>query len=51
MEQGFDNSSFTSIGPNNQFDSQSMVLGSKMNDDDGMSPYMPSITTDEPLPY
>jgi replicative DNA helicase len=51
MEQGFDNSSFTSIGPNNQFDSQSMVLGSKMNDDDGMSPYMPSITSDEPLPY
>jgi replicative DNA helicase len=51
LEQGFDNSSFTSIGPNNQFDNSSMVIGSKMNDDDNMEPYNPSITSDEPIPF
>ena len=51
MEQGFDNSSFTSIGPNNQFDSPSQVFSSKMNDDDSMESYNPSITTDEPTPF
>ena len=50
MEQGFDNSSFTSIGPNNQFDRQ-QVYSSKMNDDDSMSSYNPSITSDEPIPF
>ena len=50
-EQGLDNHSFTTLGPNNQFDSGTMVYGSKMNDDDGMVAYNPSITTDEPLPY
>ena len=49
LEQGFDNSGFTSIGPNNQFD-QPQIYSSKMNDDDGLSTY-PSITSDEPLPY
>ena len=51
FEQGFDNSSFTTIGPNNQFDSQPQVYSSKMNDDDGMSSYNPSITSDEPIPF
>ena len=50
LEQGFDNSSYTSIGPNNQFD-QPQVYSSKMNDDDGMSSYNPSITSDEPIPF
>ena len=50
LDQGYDSSSFTSIGPNSQFDTSSMVIGSKMNDDDGMEPY-PSITTDEPNPF
>ena len=45
FEQGFDNSEFTSIGPNNQFDSGSMVIGSKMNNEEGMTPY-PTITSD-----
>ena len=49
LEQGYDNSSLTSISPNNQFD-QSQVYSSKMNDDDSLSNY-PSITSDEPLPY
>ncbi len=50
MEQGFDNSSFTSIGPNSQFDSP-QVYSSKMNNDDSMSSYNPSITSDEPIPF
>ena len=50
FDQGFDNSSFTSIGPNNQFD-QPQVYSSKMNDDDSMTPYTPSITSDEPVPF
>ena len=50
FDQGFDNSEYTSIGPNNQFDNQPMVIGSKMNDDEGMTPY-PSITSDEPVPF
>ena len=50
MEQGFDNSSFTSLGPNNQFD-RPQVYSSKMNDDDNMTPYTPSITTDEQDPF
>ena len=45
FEQGFDNSAFTSIGPNNQFDSSPIVYGSKMNDDESMQPY---ITEDNP---
>lgn len=49
LEQGFDNSSFTSIGPNNQFNSP-QVYRSKMNDDEGMEPY-PSITSDEQPPF
>ena len=40
FEQGFDNSAFTSIGPNNQFDSSPIVYGSKMNDDESMQPYI-----------
>ena len=51
MEQGYDNSNFTSIGPNNQFDSPSQVFSSKMNEDDSMESYNPSITTDEPTPF
>ena len=51
FEQGFDNSSFTTIGPNNQFDSQPQVYSSKMNDDDSMTPYQPSITSDDPVPF
>ena len=50
FEQGFDNSNFTTIGPNNQFDNQPLVIGSKMNDDEGMTPY-PSITSDEQVPF
>ena len=50
FDQGFDNSNFTSIGPNNQFD-QPQVYSSKMNDDDSMTPYTPSITSDEPVPF
>lgn len=46
FEQGFDNSAFTTIGPNNQFDSPSMVIGSRMNDEPEMSPYQPSIEAD-----
>jgi hypothetical protein len=45
FEQGFDNSEFTTIGPNNQFDSPSMVIGSRMNNDEGMTPY-PTIEAD-----
>ena len=64
FEQGADKSSFTTIGPNNQFDTQSMVIGSKMNDDEGMGLYNtgsmehyntgseePSVTSDDPLPF
>ena len=51
LEQGFDNSGFTSIGPNSQFDYQPQVFSSKMNDDDSMESYNPSITTDEPNPF
>ena len=51
LEQGFDSSSFTSIGPNSQFDNQPKVYSSKMNDDDSMTSYNPSITTDEPIPF
>jgi replicative DNA helicase len=50
FEQGFDNSEFTSLGPNNQFDNSPMVFGSKMNDDGGMTPY-PTITSDVPDPF
>jgi replicative DNA helicase len=50
FEQGSDNSSFTSLGPNNQFD-QPQIYRSKMNDDDTMTPYTPSITTDEQAPF
>lgn len=55
-EQDFDKSSLTSISPNNKFDSPSMVIGSRMNDDDSMEPYntippndesYPTITSDE----
>ena len=46
FEQGFDNSEYNSIGPNNQFDSPSMVIGSRMNDDTEMSHYQPSIEAD-----
>ena len=46
FEQGFDNSEYTSIGPNNQFDNPSMVIGSRMNDDTEMSHYQPSIEAD-----
>jgi replicative DNA helicase len=49
LEQGYDNSSFTTIGPNNQFD-QPQVYSSKMNNDDGLSAY-PSITSDQPDPF
>ena len=38
FEQGFDNSEYTSIGPNVQFE-QPRIIGSKMNDDYGMSSY------------
>ena len=51
FEQGFDNSDFTTIGPNGHFDNQPKVYSSKMNDDDGMSSYNPSITSDEPVPF
>ena len=50
LDQSFDSSSFTSLGPNSQFDSPSQVFSSKMNDDDGIEHY-PSITTDEPNPF
>ena len=50
FEQGFDNSEFTSIGPNSQFDSPQKVYSSKLNDDDGLASY-PSITSDEPIPF
>ena len=49
LEQGYDNSSFTTIGPNNQFESP-QVYSSKMNNDDGLSAY-PSITSDQPDPF
>ena len=49
FEQGFDNSEFTSLGPNNQFDS-GPIFGSKMNNDEGMTPY-PTITSDAPDPF
>ena len=54
--QDFDKSNFTSIGPNSKFDSSSMVVGSRMNDDDSMEHYnttspddgaYPTITSDE----
>ena len=38
FEQGFDNSAFTTRGPNTQFE-QPRIIGSKMNDDNSMSPY------------
>ena len=50
FEQGFDNSGFTSIGPNNHFDGPSRVIGSKMNNDMGMESY-PSITSDDFPPF
>jgi replicative DNA helicase len=49
LDQGYDNSSFTTIGPNNQFESP-QVYSSKMNNDDGLSTY-PSITSDQPDPF
>ena len=51
LEQGYDTSSFTSLGPNNHFDSQPQVYSSKMNDDDTMTSYNPSITSDDPIPF
>ena len=48
--QGYDNGGFSTLGPNDQFDSPSMVIGSKMNDDDSLTSY-PSITSDEPVPF
>jgi replicative DNA helicase len=51
LERGFDNSGFTSIGPNSQFNYQPQVFSSKMNDDDSMESYNPSITSDEPNPF
>ena len=50
FEQGFDNGSFTTIGPNSQFE-QPQVYGSKMNDDENIEPYNPTITSDEQPPF
>ena len=47
FEQGYDNSEFTSISPNAQFE-QPRIIGSRMNDDNEMQPYQPS--NEEP-PY
>ncbi len=47
MGQDFDKGSFTSIIPNNKFDSPSMVVGSRMNDDEGMEPYNTNPSDDE----
>ena len=49
-EQDFDKSSLTSISPNNKFDSPSMVIGSRMNDDDSMEPYNTITPNDEAYP-
>ena len=48
FEQGFDNSPFTSLGPNNQFNSGTGVYSSKMNDDEGMASYN---SNSEPDPF
>ena len=50
FEQGYDNSEFNSIGPNNSFDNPQRVYSSKLNEDEGMTSY-PSITSDEPVPF
>ena len=49
-EQGSDNSEISSIGPNNQFE-QSKIISSRMNDDDGLNAYTPTITSDQPDPF
>ena len=49
LEQGYDSSGFTTLGPNNQFD-QPQVYRSKMNDDESIEPYNPTITSDETTP-
>jgi hypothetical protein len=49
FEQGFDNSEFTSIGPNQQFDNAPMVFGSKMNGDDSMQPYITEDSNNVPF--
>ena len=56
-EQGFENTNFSSISPNNQFEN-AQVYSSKMNDDDGLAAYNSSasdesytgITSDESYP-
>ena len=50
FEQSFDNSEFTSIGPNSQFEN-TQIISSRFNDDDSMEPYNPSITSDQPNPF
>lgn len=50
FEQGFDSGEFTSIGPNSQFE-QSGIISSKMNDDDNLNAYNPTITSDEQVPF
>ena len=40
FEQGFDNSEFTTLGPNTQFE-QPRIIGSRMNNDNEMQPYQP----------
>lgn len=49
-EQGNDNSEISSIGPNSQFE-QSKIISSRMNDDDGLNAYTPTITSDQPDPF
>ena len=49
-EQGSDNSEISSIGPNNQFE-QSKIISSRMNDDDGLNAYTPTITSDQADPF
>ena len=49
FEPSYDTSEFKSIGPNSSFDTNSIVYGSKMNEDEGMTSY-PSITSDVPDP-
>ena len=50
LEHGSESNYYSGVSPNSQFD-QPQVYSSKMNNENGMESYTPSITTDESTPF
>lgn len=50
LEHGSESKYYSGVSPNSQFD-QPQVYSSKMNNENGMESYTPSITTDESTPF